>query len=188
MKIVEKDPRLLTPYGNNPRRNASAVAAVVASLKAFGAQQPIVVDKNGVVIVGHTRRLAAIELQWATYPTHYATNLTDAQVTAYRLADNKTGEIAEWDEEKLFEELSLIAGEGFDLEGMGFTTEDMQQFEAAARKPDFRYLEDFEVMPKPKPKWILISVAEDDAAVLLSTIRSLELDSVKMEYSGEPSK
>lgn len=186
MKVILRKFSSIFPYENNPRINAGAVRAVATSLKTFGWQQPIVVDKDGVVIVGHTRLLAAKSLGMTEGPVHVADKLTPAQVAAYRLADNRVGEIATWDEEKLFEELNALADEGFDLDGLGFTAEEMGKVEVQAKK-DLRYLEDFEVMPKPKPKWILISAEEDQCAAILSAVNALKLPSVKMEYSGESS-
>ena len=94
------------PYANNPRDNDRAVEALAKSIKSFGWQQPIVVDKNMVVIVGHTRLKAAKKLGAEKVPVVIAENLTDEQAKAYRLADNKTGENAVWDNKKLLEELS----------------------------------------------------------------------------------
>lgn len=96
----------IKPYANNPRDNDRAVDALAKSIKSFGWQQPIVVDKNMVVIVGHTRLKAAKKLGAEKVPVVIAENLTDEQAKAYRLADNKTGENAVWDNKKLLEELS----------------------------------------------------------------------------------
>src|SRR4029453_10413316 len=91
----------IKPYPGNPRDNDAAVDAVAASLREFGFRQPIVVDTDGVVIVGHTRLKAAQKLGLAQVPVHVATDLTEAQVKAYRLADNATNEIAGWNYEML---------------------------------------------------------------------------------------
>ena len=98
----------ITPYENNPRRNEDAVSKVADSIREFGWQQPIVVDSNNVIIVGHTRYKAALELGMTQVPVHVATELTEEQVRAYRLVDNKTNEFAEWDFTKLQDELSSI--------------------------------------------------------------------------------
>ena len=186
MKVVDVDINSITPYPNNPRRNQNAVSAVATALKEFGFRQPIVVDKAKVIVVGHTRWLAARQLGMTKVPVHVADNLTPAQIKAYRLADNKVGEIAEWDDAKLMEELQALSGEDIDLMGMGFSAEDMQSMTAMA-KPDQRYLEDIEVMPKPKPRWILISAPEDECALILTTEKNLGLKTIKMEFSGAPS-
>lgn len=108
----------ITPYENNPRRNEDAVSKVADSIREFGWQQPIVVDGNNVIIVGHTRYKAALELGMTQVPVHVADGLTEEQVRAYRLVDNKTNEFAEWDFGKLQSELDGI--EDIDMSGFGF--------------------------------------------------------------------
>lgn len=117
MEVVAKKLNEIRPYEKNPRRNDDAVDAVAASIKEFGFQQPIVVDKDGVIIAGHTRYKAAKKLGLKTVPVVVADTLTDEQVKAYRLADNKTGELAEWEENLLMQEL---AGIEMDMEQFGF--------------------------------------------------------------------
>ena len=90
MQIIIKGISEIKPYENNPRNNDSAVDAVAASIREFGWQQPIVVDKDGVIIAGHTRYKGARKLGLTEVPVVVAENLTDEQVMAYRLADNKT--------------------------------------------------------------------------------------------------
>ncbi|GHV97882.1 hypothetical protein lacNasYZ03_11580 [Lactobacillus nasalidis] len=106
------------PYPNNPRKNQSAIKAVANSIQEFGWKQPIVVDKNGVVIVGHTRLAAAKHLGLTRVPVVVADNLTKEQVKAYRLADNKTNEAADWDLDKLETELADITD--IDMSDFGF--------------------------------------------------------------------
>ena len=108
----------ITPYENNPRNNEDAVKKVANSIKKFGFNQPIVVDKDNVIIVGHTRYLAAQELGLTEVPVIVAGNLSDEQARAYRLTDNKTGELAGWDFEKLALELEQI--EDIDMGDFGF--------------------------------------------------------------------
>lgn len=108
----------ITPYENNPRNNEEAVEKVANSIKEFGFNQPIVVDKDNVIIVGHTRYLAAQELGLSEAPVIVAGNLSDEQARAYRLADNKTGELAGWDFEKLALELEQI--EDISMSDFGF--------------------------------------------------------------------
>lgn len=120
MEIIEKRLQELTPYEKNPRENDDAVEAVAASLQEFGWKQPIVIDKNGVIIAGHTRAKAAERLGLETVPVVLADDLTEEQVRAYRLADNKTAELADWNFQLLDEELAEIseidmAAFGFDL-------------------------------------------------------------------------
>lgn len=112
------------PYENNPRKNDEAVEKVAASIREFGWQQPIVVDDNGVVIVGHTRLKAAMMLGLSEVPVTVAEGLTENQVQAYRLADNRTGEVATWDFDKLNEELESIDWLDCDMTQFGFSLDD----------------------------------------------------------------
>lgn len=117
-KVVLMALNEITPYENNPRNNEEAVEKVANSIKEFGFNQPIVVDKDNVIIVGHTRYLAAQELGLTEVPVIVAGNLSEEQARAYRLADNKTGELAGWDFEKLALELEQI--ESLDMGEFGF--------------------------------------------------------------------
>ena len=125
--IIEQRPiEAVRPYPNNPRNNKKAVAAVAASIKEFGFKVPIVVDTAGVIITGHTRREAAISLGMKTVPVIVADDLTEAQIRAFRLADNKVSEFSEWDEDALAEELAQLdeAALGIDMADVGFEMED----------------------------------------------------------------
>jgi DNA modification methylase len=117
----------IRPYENNPRINDAAVDAVAASIKEFGFRQPIVVDEEGVIIVGHTRYKAALKLGMETVPVHVATGLTPAQARAYRLADNQTATMSAWDDDKLPVELMALQEMGFDLELTGFSVDELQR-------------------------------------------------------------
>lgn len=117
MKTVDIALKEIIPYENNPRNNDGAVDAVAKSIKEFGFQQPLVLDKNNIIIVGHTRYKAAKKLGLKTVPCVIADNLTEEQCKAYRLADNKVGELAEWDMELLAIELDEI---DFDMGEFGF--------------------------------------------------------------------
>lgn len=108
-------------YPNNPRKNDEAVEKVANSIKSFGWQQPLVVDSEGVVIVGHTRLKAAQKLGLQEVPVTVAEGLTENQVQAYRIADNKTGELSSWDWAKLNEELEQIDWLDCDMEQFGFS-------------------------------------------------------------------
>lgn len=110
--------RDVKPYEKNPRRNDSAVDAVAASIQEFGWKQPIVVDKDGIIIAGHTRYKAAKKLRMKDVPVVVADDLTEEQVRAYRLADNKTADLSEWDEELLGSELFDLSD--FDMAQFGF--------------------------------------------------------------------
>jgi hypothetical protein len=112
----------VVPYEGNPRDiPQSAIDAVKQSITDFGWRQPIVVDKDYSVIVGHTRLLAAKALQFTEVPIHVAVDMSEAQVRAYRLADNKSGEFSLWSNEKLSSELAAILESGIDIDALGFT-------------------------------------------------------------------
>lgn len=111
----------IKPYQNNPRKNEHAIEPVANSIREFGFKQPIVIDKNNTIIAGHTRLLAAKELGLTEVPVIVADDLTPEQVKAYRLADNKTGELAGWDFEQLDIELGDIAD--IDMSDFGFIPE-----------------------------------------------------------------
>lgn len=107
----------IKPYEKNPRNNENAVEKVAKSLEEFGWQQPIVIDKNSVIVAGHTRYLAAKKNGYKAVPCVVADNLTDKQIRAYRIADNKTSDFSIWDNKLLLDELDDLADvfTGFDL-------------------------------------------------------------------------
>jgi len=115
----------IKPYPGNPRVNDDAVDAVAASLKEFGFRQPIVVDAEGVIIVGHTRWKAAKKLGLAKVPVHVATDLPPEKVKAYRIADNQTATLAEWDFELLPIELKDLQQAEYDLSLLGFDEDEL---------------------------------------------------------------
>ena len=127
MQTVEKSVLDLVPYENNPRDNDAAVESVAASIKEFGFKVPIIVDKNNVIVAGHTRYKAAVVLGMDTVPCIVADDLTEKQVKAFRLADNRVSELAGWDYEALAEEMSQIH---MDLEPFGFVEEKPKTHEA----------------------------------------------------------
>lgn len=118
LKVEYRNVADLNPYENNPRLNDGAVDAVAASIKEFGFKVPIVVDSDGVIVTGHTRLKAAKKLGIDTVPVIVADDLTPEQVKAFRLADNKTGELAQWDLDKLDIELDGI--DEIDMGDFGF--------------------------------------------------------------------
>jgi DNA modification methylase len=124
MRVVLTEIDKIIPYDKNPRKNEKSVDKVASSLQEFGFQQPIVVDKNGVVIVGHTRLKAAIKLGLKEVPVVYAEDLTEEQAKAYRLADNKTAEYSAWDMDLLADELEGLEEFNFDMVPFGFEKPD----------------------------------------------------------------
>lgn len=120
MEVQEISVKDIIPYENNPRDNKNAVQAVMNSIAEFGFKQPLVIDEDHVIIVGHTRFEAARRLGLKTVPCVVASEFTEAQKRAYRLVDNKTNELAEWDVKALQFELDALYGE-LDMEKFGFT-------------------------------------------------------------------
>lgn len=125
MEIINRAVADLIPYEKNPRNNDKAVQKVAESIKQFGFKVPIVVDSAGVIITGHTRLKAAQSIGLESVPVIVADDLSDEQVTAFRLADNKVAEYSQWNEELLVEELRKC-GE-FNMEALGFDMDILDQ-------------------------------------------------------------
>lgn len=144
MEIVNIAVDKLVPYENNPRNNTEAIQYVANSIKEFGFKVPLVIDSDNVVICGHTRLLAAKQLGLKDVPCVVANDLTDEQIKAFRLADNKVGEIATWDLNKLQLELDFL---DCNMEEFGFI--------GAMEEPDITdFLEDHESKTK-EPKTVV---------------------------------
>ena len=145
MKVQNVSIQDVKPYANNPRDNDGGVDAVANSINEFGWQQPIVVDKDNVIIVGHTRYKAAKKLGMDKVPVVVADSLSPEQVKAYRLADNKTGELTDWDMGLLDDELADIAD--IDMSDFGFDL-DISDDDEEVQEDDF----DEEPPEEPKSK------------------------------------
>jgi len=160
VNVELRDIQAIRPYEGNPRLNDQAVEAVAKSLREFGFRQPIVVDGDGVIICGHTRWKAAQKLGLKQVPVHVATDLTPAQVKAYRVADNQTASLAEWNYDLLPLELKDLQGMDFDLALLGFSPEDLGALLAPAGNEG---LTDEDAVPlpgdaaitKPGDLWVL---------------------------------
>lgn len=162
MEVIEVDVKKLVPYENNPRQiGADAISAVANSIKEFGFKQPLVVDDNNNIIVGHTRLLAAKKLKLKTVPVVVAKDLTPEQVKAYRLADNKTGELTDWQFEELENELAGI--ETIDMSELGFDDTEY--------KDDSASLEDYE---EPESNDPLVECPECHAMFLRSKLKKVD--------------
>ena len=148
MKIVDKPIEWLRPYENNPRNNEQAVEAVANSIKEFGFKVPIVATIDGEIVNGHTRFKAAKFLKLKTVPVLIADDLTEEQIKAFRLADNKTGELADWDIELLYSELEDLTG--FDMTMFGFEDIDfsLDDFEEVEKEEGEEADTDSEEKPK----------------------------------------
>ena len=120
MQIVILPINELREYENNPRHNENAVDKVAASIDKFGFKVPVVIDIHNVIVAGHTRVRAARKLGMESVPCIIADDLNDEQIKAFRLADNKTGEFAAWDLDKLNAELAELSEIDFDMSVFGF--------------------------------------------------------------------
>ena len=125
MQIDMRPIDTIAPYENNPRHNDAGVDAVAKSIEEFGFRQPIVVDENHVIIVGHTRYKAARKLGLEKVPVHVAVGLTDPQIKAYRIADNQTATLSQWDNDLLPLELADLQNRNFNLDLTGFSADEL---------------------------------------------------------------
>lgn len=144
IEIRDVDIDEIKPYDRNPRDNDAAVPAVQESIERFGFKVPIVLDSNGIIIAGHTRYKAARNLGFRTVPCIVADDLTPEQVRAFRLADNRTAELAQWDWDLLAEELELI--DDIDMAALGFEEYDLETGEPVAEE------DGYEPEPPSEPK------------------------------------
>jgi len=160
MNIELWDIERVKPYPNNPRHNDDAVEAVAASIREFGFRQPIVVDAEGVIVVGHTRYKAALKLGLKKVPVHVATDLTPEQIKAYRIADNKSAELSDWDYDLLPIELAGLQEMNYDLGLLGFDQDELAKLLDPGVKdglcdPDEVPEPPDEAVTKPGDLWLL---------------------------------
>ena len=177
MNIIEKSIDSIIPYEKNPRKNKEAVPYVAKSIKQFGFKVPIIIDQDNVIVAGHTRLKAAKELGYKTVPCIVADDLTSEQVKAFRLADNKVAEKAEWDFDLLGDELDDILN--IDMEAFGFDFE-IEEEEKEVQEDDY----EVNVPEKPKAKYGDIyklgnhrlmcgdSTSEEDVAKLMNGVKA----------------
>lgn len=151
LKIVFKKVEDLIPYINNPRHNDEAVDKVASSIKNFGFKVPIVIDKDNEIITGHTRLRASKKLGLEEVPCIVADDLTDGQIKAFRIADNKVAEFSDWDMELLDSELKELEDLDldFDMDDFGFEFEDLDAEDV--QEDDFDIDAELEKEPISKP-------------------------------------
>jgi len=162
MNIESRPIGEVRPYEQNPRLNDDAVDAVAESIRRFGFRQPIVVDSDGVIVCGHTRWKAAQHLGLEEVPVHEARDLTPEQVRAYRIADNKTAELADWNMDLLPIELAELGEVGIDWSLLGFDTDELARLMAGEEgvtpgltDPDAVPEPPDEPVTKPGDLWVL---------------------------------
>ncbi|GJQ27325.1 MAG: methyltransferase [Phycisphaerae bacterium] len=160
MKIEQRPLGRIKPYEKNPRINDAAVDAVAESIQRFGFRQPIVVDGEGVIVCGHTRWRAAQKLGLDKVPVHVARDMTPEQIRAYRIADNKTAELAEWNLELLNIELGELKDAGIDWSLLGFDADELAKLLGGEIKSGLTDPDDVpeppdEAITQPGDLWVL---------------------------------
>lgn len=160
MQVEIIDLNKINPYENNPRNNDEAVEPVMKSIKEFGFKVPIIVDKNNIIVAGHTRYKAAKKLKLKTVPCIIADDLNEEQIRAFRLVDNKVGEIATWDYNILNFELENISD--LDMTMFDFEIEDVTDTFGT----DFDLPND----DKPQTRTITLSLAEEQYCIAMKCI------------------
>ena len=148
MKIEQIEIEKIFPYINNPRKNLNA-DKVASSIKEFGFQQPIVVDKNMSIIVGHTRYEAAKLLELKTVPVHIA-DLTPLKAKAYRIADNRISQDSYWDFSKLNLEFTELLDNHYEIENLGFENMELEKFFTENTANNNKEIFEDNLMPKNK--------------------------------------
>jgi len=190
MKIELRPLAEIKPYEKNPRINDAAVRAVAESIRRFGFRQPIVVDADGVIVCGHTRWKAAQKLGLAEVPVHVATDLTPEQIRAYRIADNKTSELAEWNLDLLPIELGELKDAGIDWSLLGFDQDELAMLLDPGVKQGLTDPDDVpeppdEAITQPGDLWLLgdhrllcgdsASAADVDLLIAVDPVKAAEL-------------
>lgn len=186
MNIVMKKTSELIEYENNPRNNEVAIDAVAKSIEEFGFKVPIVITKENVIIAGHTRLKASLKLGLATVPCIVADDLTEGQIKAFRLADNKTAELASWDFTKLESELESIE---MDMSVFGF--EDLEsKVPDNATDDDFDPSEELTEIPYTKKDDIYLlgnhRVMCGDATIKDSVDKLIQEEKVDLTFTDPP--
>ena len=178
MEIIYKKVGDLIPYEKNPRKNDKAVKYVAKSIEEFGFKQPIIIDRDNVVVCGHTRLMATKQLGIEEVPCIVADDLTDEQIKAFRLADNKVSEQAEWDIGLLNEELDDILNVdmsdfGFDI----FSMDDLEEMEGYNSEEDDReHFSKTFVFPIEKKKQIICYLKKHQNEIVEQIIKESEND------------
>ncbi len=186
MQIEYIDLKSIKPYEKNPRKNEEAVSYVLESIKQFGFKVPIVVDVNNEIVCGHTRYLAAKELKLKEVPCIKADDLTDEQIRAYRLADNKVAEFSQWDSDLLDSELDRLLD--IDMELFGFF-DDVEEIEETTDEV-VAEVEFTEVLEEENNYIVLFFDNEIDwlQAESLFDIKTVKGLSTRKDGKGKPSR
>ena len=143
LQIVMKKVTEITAYAQNPRKNEATALKLKKSIEEFGFKNPIILDENDTIVSGHARLKAAMMLGMEEVPCTYASGLTEDEVRAFRIADNKTAELAGWDYDKLVEEMTSLSESGFDLDFSGFNEAEQFYYLDSQATPDKQDKDEF---------------------------------------------
>lgn len=182
MKIEYKLTQDIKPYGNNPRHNDEAVEYVANSIKEFGFKVPIVIDRNNVIVTGHTRLKAAQKLGLSEVPTIKADDLTDEQINAFRLADNRSSEFSYWDLDLLDIELDNITD--IDMSDFGFDIETIQSDFNGEYDTDYdgSYWDDYDWTKKDNPRSMQNDAFENQEVMMFDGVGKYDLPEMEPCY------
>ena len=180
MNVIDMKIDEVIPYENNPRKNDDAVDKVALSISAFGFKVPIVIDENNVIVTGHTRLKAAKKLGLKSVPCIKADDLTEEQIKAFRLADNKVAEFSTWDEEKLMQELDLLGEIDMSLYGFNFPEDEEDEDEVDDTYTDKTNIPQYDITGEVPDLSELVD--EDKTNELLEEIENSELDYNEKEF------
>lgn len=189
IKIEYKKLSEIKPYENNPRNNDEGIDKLVNSIKEFGFKVPIVIDKDGVIVAGHTRYKASQKLGLEKVPVIIADDLNEKQIKAFRLADNKVAELSGWDTNKLSEELKELNID-MDMTDFGFSNFEITVYTDDELPDDFdkdlidEYTrDDDELLAR---KRVIITYLDEDSDFMKTMLK--EKDELKVVYSLEEIK
>lgn len=176
MKIIQMKTEELIPYENNPRFNEDAIDKVAESIKEFGFKVPIIIDSNNVIVAGHTRQLSAKKLGMEQVPVIVADDLSDSQIKAFRLADNRVAEFSEWDFELMYKELNSL---DIDMEAFGFE-EELPDIDI-----DDVFGEEIETVKVNKLKWNggVVEINQSDNDILTDKLTDYKSHERREEFS-----
>jgi site-specific DNA-methyltransferase (adenine-specific) len=177
MQVVETLVCELKPWDENPRVNDHAVGAVARSIETFGFNVPILCDQDMTVIAGHTRLKAAKQLGLERVPV-IVLEMTEERRKAFSIADNKTAELADWDDSRLRDLLKGLA-DPVELDSLGFSDEELRKLLGE----DTRYLADFTFVPKAAPSWLFVSAPSDVIAQMEADLQKYKSAEVRIEVS-----
>lgn len=176
MNIKQMKTEELIPYENNPRFNEEAIDKVAESIKEFGFKVPIIIDSNNVIVAGHTRQLSAKKLGMEQVPVIVADDLSDSQIKAFRLADNRVAEFSEWDFELMYKELNSL---DIDMEAFGFE-EELPDIDI-----DDVFGEEIETVKVNKLKWNggVVEINQSDNDILTDKLTDYKSHERREEFS-----